>query len=148
VEGLTSLTITNGALGGSTALELVVSVDSGTSKLALDGQSQRTVVVSIGATHTFDTTAADSSGQTFKLSTTEDGEHGAGAAYTTGVTSSSGSLAIAVDGSTPTLLYYYSVETAGMGGRILIDTASVGIVDGSTGTIDGVSSADEWYVQP
>jgi hypothetical protein len=127
-------------LAGASALSLVVSVDSG--KLVLDGQSQRTVVLAIDATHTFDTTFSTAASQTFKLSTTADGTHGGGAIYTAGVTYGASSVTIATDSSTATTLYYYSVETAAMGGRILIDAAGVGIVDGSTG-----GEADVYYIE-
>eukprot|EP00976_Prorocentrum_cordatum_P117289 1196286-Prorocentrum_minimum.AAC.1 len=70
-------------------------------------------------------------GNTFKLSITEDGEHASGVPYTTGVTYTADLVTIEVDDSTPSPLYYYSVENSGYGGKILIDHAGLGVADGS-----------------
>ena len=87
-------------------------------------------------THTFDMSTTDFdgntfAGNTFKLSITEDGEHASGVPYTTGVTYTADLVTIEVDDSTPSPLYYYSVENSGYGGKILIDHAGLGVADGS-----------------
>ena len=60
-----------------------------------------------------------------KFSTTSDGTHNSGSAYTTGVTTSgtpgsNGKTTIVIDASTPSTLYYYCVNHTGMGGTINI----------------------------
>ena len=101
--------------------------------IALDGEESRTVVLPINSTHTFETYKTDNYGSTFKLSTTEDGTHNSGSEYTTGVTSGTFTLQLVTDTATPSTLYYYADETAGMGGKILIDASGLGIVDGVQG---------------
>ena len=57
------------------------------------------------------------SGHPLLFSETEDGTHGGGTDYTTGVDSSvAGTTTIEVTSATPTTLYYYCSAHAGMGG--------------------------------
>ena len=104
------------------------------------GVSQKTLTLNAG-TYTFDQTHSSniqSSGgggygggggsvQThqIKFSTTDDGTHASGSAYTTGVTisgtpGSNGKTTIVIDASTPSTLYYYCSNHSGMGGTINI----------------------------
>lgn len=135
VEDFTEVHLQNGALSATTPVTFLLTVGS-TSKFAVDGKEQRTVVLTgstaSSITHTFDITATDSVSQTFKFSTTADGTHGGGAIFTTGVTYAANSVTIAVDSATPSPLYYYSVETSGMGGTVLIDNNNRGLAEDST----------------
>ena len=98
------------------------------------GVSQKTLTLNTG-TYTFDQT--NSSNVTpagaygtarihqIAFSTTSDGTHGSGSAYTTGVTTSgspgsTGKTTIVVNSSTPSTLYYYCQNHSGMGGTINI----------------------------
>ena len=70
---------------------------------------------------------ADISNRThpLRISTTNDGTHGGGSAYTTGVTTSGtpgtdGKTTIVINASTPSTLYYYCSSHSGMGGTINI----------------------------
>ena len=98
------------------------------------GVSQKTLTLNAG-TYTFDQT--NSSNVTpagaygtarihqIAFSTTSDGTHGSGSAYTTGVTTSgspgsTGKTTIVVNSSTPSTLYYYCQNHSGMGGTINI----------------------------
>ena len=103
------------------------------------GVSQKTLTLNAGK-YTFDQTDSSnikSSGgggygggvsvQThqIKFSTTSDGTHNSGSAYTTGVTTSgtpgsNGKTEIVIDASTPSTLYYYCQNHSGMGGTINI----------------------------
>ena len=58
-----------------------------------------------------------------RLSTTSDGTHNSGSAYTTGVVTSTYVTSITVDSNTPDTLHYYCQHHNGMGGQItVIDT--------------------------
>lgn len=133
VTGFASVAALNGALVGAAELSFVCTLASG-GRIAIDGQPGRTVVLPAnGTTHRFDTFYTDNYGATMQLSATEDGTHNSGSLYTTGVTYGTNTISIDVDRNTPATLYYYSSETAGMGGKILLDFDFVGIADGSNG---------------
>ena len=100
------------------------------------GVSQKTLTLNAG-TYTFDQTDSSniqSSGgygggsaqsHQIKFSTTSDGAHNSGTAYTTGVNTtgtpgSDGKTTIVIDASTPSTLYYYCQYHSGMGGTINI----------------------------
>ena len=85
--------------------------------------SSQTVDLQEGGTYTFDQSDSSNSGHPFRLSITNNGTHGGGSEYTTGVvtTGSPGSAGaktvITVAASAPVLYYYCSVHS-GMGGQI------------------------------
>ncbi len=72
-----------------------------------------------------DSTNAASALHPLRISTTNDGTHGGGSEYTTGVTVSGtpgtdGKTTIVINAQTPTTLYYYCSSHSGMGGQINI----------------------------
>ena len=91
-------------------------------KFVIDGVSQDTVTLAEGGTYKFDQADSSNSSHPLKFSTTSDGTHGGGSAYTTGVTTSgtpgdSGAYTqILVAASAPTL-YYYCANHSDMGGQ-------------------------------
>jgi len=99
----------------------VVSTGSG-NKYFIDGVQQPTLELVEGATFRFDQSDSSNSTHPLRLSTTSDGTHGGGDAYTTNVTTngtpgSSGAYTqIQVASSAPTL-YYYCTNHSGMGGQ-------------------------------
>jgi hypothetical protein len=99
----------------------VVSTGSG-NKYFIDGVQQPTLELVEGATFRFDQSDSSNSSHPLRLSTTSDGTHGGGDAYTTNVTTngtpgSSGAYTqIQVASSAPTL-YYYCTNHSGMGGQ-------------------------------
>ena len=76
-------------------------------------------------TYVFDQTASTNDTHPLKISTTNDGTHGGGSEYTTGVTvtgtpGTDGKTTIVINAQTPTTLYYYCSSHSGMGGKINI----------------------------
>ena len=76
-------------------------------------------------TYVFDQTASTNDTHPLKISTTNDGTHGGGSEYTTGVTvtgtpGTDGKTTIVINAQTPTTLYYYCSRHSGMGGTINI----------------------------
>ena len=116
----------NWKAGGATpAITYAVKVvsDSG-NKFRFDdfGSSAVTLDLQEGGVYTFDQSDSSNSGHPLRFSTTSDGTHGGGSAYTTGVVvsgtpgSSGAKTVITVAGSAPTL-YYYCSNHSGMGGQ-------------------------------
>ena len=105
----------------------VVSTGSG-NKYFIDGVQQDTLALTAGATYTFDQSHSSNSGHPLRLSTTSNGTHGGGSAYTNNVTTfgtpgSSGAYTrIQVTNSTPSVLYYYCNVHSGMGGQANISS--------------------------
>jgi hypothetical protein len=103
--------------------DVTVANDSG-NKYFLSGYSGSAPTINLkkGNTYIFDQSAASNTNHPIQFSTTSDGTHGGGSAYSSGVTSvgtagSAGSyVQIVVSDSTPSTLYYYCVNHSGMGG--------------------------------
>ncbi len=91
------------------------------------GVANKALTLNAG-TYVFDqtySTNAASALHPLRISTTNDGTHGGGSEYTTGVTVSGtpgtdGKTTIVINAQTPTTLYYYCSSHAGMGGQINI----------------------------
>jgi len=100
-----------------------VSNDGSGNKYYIDGTKQASLSLHEEGTYRFDLSDSSLSGHPFALSTTSDGTHSSGSAYTTGVTTSGTAgqagayLEIVVTTSTPDL-YYYCGNHSGMGGSI------------------------------
>jgi len=118
---------------------------SGANKYYIDGYLQASLVLHQGQTYIFDLSSSTLSGHPFEFSTTNNGSHGGGSAYSTGITTT-GTYAddqtrkFVVSTSTPTTLYYYCTAHSGMGGSVTISPKAELIVSGGaefigTGTI-------------
>ena len=103
----------------------------------LDGELTANVQLVPGVTYRFDQSDASNSGHPLRLSTTKNGTHNSGSAYTTGVTvagsagSSGGYTQIVVNAATADNLYYYCSSHSGMGGDSVISINTSGNVAGS-----------------
>jgi len=108
----------------------VTVVSSGGNKYAMDGTAQQTVSLSKGITYRFDNSDSSNSGHPLAFSTTSNGTHGGGSAFTTGITtvgtagSTGAYVEVTLEQDAPDHLYYYCTNHSGMGG--LAKTAPVG----------------------
>ena len=106
------------------------------------GQSNRPLDFKVGSTYTFDLSSSSNSSHPLRFSTTNNGTHGGGSEYTTGVTitgyqgQAGSSISIVVTEDTPSTLYYYCAYHSGMGG-----TLSVSSADDVSASINSFASA-------
>ena len=107
------------AISGTQTINIQVINYGGSNKYTLDGIRQDNIALTIGKTYIFDQSDTSNNGHPLRLSTTPDGTHGGGTEYTTGVTTTSTQTQIVVSSSTPSPLYYYCSNHAGMGGNII-----------------------------
>lgn len=96
----------------------------------VDGTSQQAVVLSPSITYRFDQSDSTNSTHPIRLSTTSDGTHGGGVAFTTGVTevgvpgNAGAYTEVTLEQDAPTALYYYCGNHSGMGGSISLGGGS------------------------
>ena len=109
-----TLTVPGGAAGG----------------FYVDGVQRDTLSLDIGKTYRFDDSDASCTGNRLAFSTTPDGTHNGGTFYNTGTTRNNSPgqpgayVEIIVTASTPSTLYYFSIDNSGMGGLINTDLAA------------------------
>jgi hypothetical protein len=166
VDGVTSNVQTQIDAKQPYATIAVTVVDSGGNKYALDGTVQQLGLLAPSVTYRFDQSDSSNSGHPLLLSTTSNGTHGGGSAFTTGVTAvgtpgSAGAYTqVKLEQDAPDTLYYYCSSHSGMGGEIDVratvsslsdlsvtsTAAELNILDGVTSTaaelniLDGVTS--------
>ena len=164
-SGNANVTFPRGGVAPMATIAVTV-VNSGGNKFALDGTVQQTASLTPSVTYRFDQSDSSNSGHPLLLSTTSNGTHGGGSAFTTGVTAvgtpgSAGAYTeVKLEQDAPDPLYYYCTNHSGMGGQIdskatvssLSDlsvtatAAELNIMDGVTATaaelniLDGVTS--------
>tara|TARA_R110000751_G_scaffold26191_1_gene70444 strand:+ start:285 stop:599 length:315 start_codon:yes stop_codon:yes gene_type:complete len=102
---------------------VTVAAYSGANYYYIDGSRAATLNLSEGSIYRFDQADSSNSNHPLRFSTTSDGTHGGGSAYTTGVTingtpgNAGAYTQIEVASGAPTL-YYYCTNHSGMGGQI------------------------------
>ena len=111
--------------------EFAVTVSGG--KFVINGVSQKELTLLRGFTYKFDQSASTNSNHPIRFSTTSNGTHGGGSAYTSGVThtgtpgSSGAFTTFKVPSDAPSTLYYYCANHSGMGGEINTQDLGSGI---------------------
>ena len=119
-----SVVVIGDAVGVTVFAVTVVSTDSG-NKYVIDGVQQATLNFTRGSTYRFSQSDSTNGGHPLRLSTTSNGTHAGGSAYTDGVTTSGvpgtdGYTQITVASDAPDTLYYYCSVHSAMGGQINI----------------------------
>ncbi len=153
VDGVTSAIQTQLNAKQPYATIAVTVVNSGGNKYALDGTVQQLALLTPSVTYRFDQSDSSNSGHPLLLSTTSNGTHGGGSAFTTGVTAvgtpgSAGAYTeVKLEQDAPDTLYYYCSSHSGMGGEIDVRATVSSLSDlGVTATaselniMDGVTS--------
>jgi len=115
-------------LGNATETTYTVTVQSTDSgnKYLLDGNQQYTPVLYPGGVYTFDQSDSSNNNHPLRFSITDNGTHGGGSEYTTGVETNgtpgnSGAYTrITISTDTPSPLYYYCTQHSGMGANITV----------------------------
>ena len=161
VDGVTSAIQTQIDAKQPYATIAVTVVDSGGNKYALDGTVQQLALLVPSVTYRFDQSDSSNSGHPLLLSTTSNGTHGGGSAFTTGVTAvgtpgSAGAYTqVKLEQDAPDTLYYYCSSHSGMGGEVDVratvsslsdlsvtaTAAELNIMDGNT-SATGTTLAD------
>ena len=143
-----------GNLGAAQIATIAVTVvSSGGNKFALDGTAQQTASLTPSITYRFDQSDSSNAGHPLVLSTTSDGSHGGGSAFTTGVTSvgtpgqAGAYTQVTLEQDAPDPLYYYCSNHSGMGGQIdskatVSSLTDLGVTSTSTelNILDGVTA--------
>ena len=98
----------------------VTVANSGGNKYYLDGVLTPNITLVKGDTYIFDQSDSSNSSHPLKFSTTKNGTHGGGSAYTSGITETGtagtdGKVTFVVPNNAPSPLYYYCVNHSGMG---------------------------------
>ncbi len=118
-------------------LEINIVVASGSNgygggnKFFVNGSASPDITLEAGKTYRFLQSDSSNSSHAMRLSTTENGTHGGGSAYSDGVeyVGSAGSSGAYLQFTVPTsgmsqTLYYYCVNHSGMGGRLISGSSS------------------------
>jgi len=141
-DTLTNKTINLDDNTGIIEFQVTVANPGSGNKYYLDGELAANVQLIPGFTYRFIQTDNSNSGHPLRLSTTKNGTHGGGSAYTTGVTTpgsagSTGYTQIVVDAATADKLYYYCSSHSGMGGDSVISVQGSSFVAGTGISISG-----------
>lgn len=114
-----------GDIGGASEniVNVTVAQVSGSNKYHIDGSAQTALILIPGQKYIIDQSDSSNTGHPLKFSATEDGTHGSGTEYTTGVTvtgtpgSTGAKTEITLEQDSPAL-YYYCANHSGMGGKV------------------------------
>ncbi len=121
----------------------VTVVSSGGNKFAMDGTAQQTVSLSKGITYRFDNSDSSNSGHPLAFSTTSNGSHGGGSAFTTGITTvgtagnTGAYVEVTLEQDAPATLYYYCTNHSGMGGTVKTAYGNSNVVEDTTPQLGG-----------
>ena len=128
-------------IGDHTEVIKVTVVSDGGNKYAFEGATAPDFTIDEGKTYRFDLSDSTNDGHPFRFSITENGSHGGGSTYSTGVTVhgtpgvKGAYTEINVTKVTPNNLYYYCTAHSGMGNDALLlknDFSNLHQVSGSS----------------
>jgi hypothetical protein len=114
-----------GDIGGASEniVNVTVAQVSGSNKYHIDGSAQTALILIPGQKYIIDQSDSSNAGHPLRFSATEDGTHGSGTEYTTGVTvtgtpgSTGAKTEITLEQDSPAL-YYYCTNHSGMGSKV------------------------------
>lgn len=135
--GVNPSTVTGTLVSTSTTLVLTVQSVGGANKYFVDGVQQDTIHLLKGGTYIFNVADSTMTGHPLAFSTTSNGTHASGTAYTTGVTVSGtagnigATVTLVTSAATPATLFYYCSSHSGMGGRANVKYTSSSIAYGA-----------------
>ena len=121
----------------------VTVVSSGGNKFAMDGTAQQTVSLSKGITYRFDNSDSSNSGHPLAFSTTSDGTHNSGSAFTTGITTvgtagnAGAYVEVTLEQDAAATLYYYCTNHSGMGGTVKTAYGNSNVVEDTSPQLGG-----------
>ena len=125
VDGVTSAIQTQiDAKAPYATIAVTVANPGSGNKYYLDGGLQQLAQLTPSVTYRFDQSDSSNAGHPLLLSTTSDGSHGGGSAFTTGVTSvgtpgqAGAYTQVKLEQDAPATLYYYCSNHSGMGGEV------------------------------
>jgi len=127
--------------GKAAVATITVTVAGG--KFVMDGTSQQAISLSKGITYRFDNSASTNSGHPLVFSTTSDGTHNSGSAFTTGITtvgtagSTGAYVEVTLEQDAAATLYYYCSNHSGMGGTVKTAYGNSNVVEDTSPQLGG-----------
>ena len=115
----------------SSSYDVTVESYSEGNRYNINGVKQATISLRRNVSSSLDQTDSSNDGHPIRLSTTENGTHSGGTAYTdgiiyTGSAGTTGELSISLPSDAPDTLYYYCTNHSNMGGKINVyDSSSI-----------------------
>jgi len=134
-----------GDIGGASEniINVTVAQVSGSNKFHIDGSAQTALILIPGQKYIIDQSDSSNAGHPLKFSTTEDGTHGSGTEYTTGITvtgtagSTGAKIEVTLEQDSP-VLYYYCANHSEMGGKVQnLRASGAAVVERRTYSPDG-----------
>ena len=144
--GNISSSISGSVVSNLTEIVNVIVVSDGGNKFAFEGSTTPDLSVEEGKTYRFEQSDSTNGSHPFRFSTTEDGSHGGGSAYTSNVTvvgtpgSANSYTEIKIDKNTPNRLYYYCTAHPGMGNDGLLLKTDLTNLFKLSGSLDSTAS--------
>ena len=133
---------TSGKAAVATITVTVASV-GGSNKYHIDGTDRQTISLSKGITYRFDNSDSSNSGHPFVFSTTSDGTHNSGSAFTTGITTvgtagnAGAYVEVTLEQDAAATLYYYCSNHSGMGGTVKTAYGNSNVVEDTSPQLGG-----------
>ena len=133
---------TSGKAAVATITVTVASV-GGSNKYHIDGTDRQTISLSKGITYRFDNSDSSNSGHPLVFSTTSDGTHNSGSAFTTGITTvgtagnAGAYVEVTLEQDAAATLYYYCSNHSGMGGTVKTAYGNSNVVEDTSPQLGG-----------
>ena len=133
---------TSGKAAVATITVTVASV-GGSNKYHIDGTDRQTISLSKGITYRFDNSDSSNSGHPLAFSTTSDGTHNSGSAFTTGITTvgtagnAGAYVEVTLEQDAAATLYYYCSNHSGMGGTVKTAYGNSNVVEDTSPQLGG-----------